>query len=436
MRWVLMLIVFATTIADALQLEFSLAPGLSLKNLLLYAAAGVLILRAIVVRDLRLQYPAMQGAFTVLVLYAIVSWVALSFVLQVPGYEVVANAITLKSNFVDYLVFFLVFFYGARNSREALQVVFVLMAAVALANLLTVTNVAGLTAIGEVSYGNEDDYEGGRIHGVFGHANETGAIIALLLPFYIAAIESTRGIFRIGWYGALAASLGMLLLTGSRGALAGLALGAVPAMLALRRYLQARRVLFWLGWSAAVAVPGLVFFGGQYFETLMGRLRSQSVTGVSDASSGRTDLWWQGISTMFDAPYSLLTGFGWGAWNEHGFIYVAHNQYLWIGFELGLIGLALYFIVLGLVGRQAVRALPTAPPSTRPYLFAFVVGFSALLVTMFFENMYKPSLYMWPLFALMMRCAAEAGELRVARVRSPIGAPSRSASPARRLSAR
>ena len=48
--------------------------------------------------------------------------------------------------------------------------------------------------------------EADRVFGAFGHANETAALLALMLPGVIAMISSTRGFWRLLWLGCSAAT--------------------------------------------------------------------------------------------------------------------------------------------------------------------------------------------------------------------------------------
>src|SRR5690349_10574561 len=97
---------------DALNLELSLAPGLSAKNLLIYCVAVLVALRMVVSRQSVTAMGQIQVAFIVLILYAVITWLVAGLVIQYPRYDMMDAAIKLKSGLVDHYIFFLAFMFG------------------------------------------------------------------------------------------------------------------------------------------------------------------------------------------------------------------------------------------------------------------------------------------------------------------------------------
>ncbi len=94
---------------------------------------------------------------------------------------------------IDHAIIFFVFLYGLRTREDVLLIIKTLLACVAIANLATIASVAGVASIGEV------EFEGERVLGAFGHANETGPLLAAFIPIYVACIVSSRGLARTFW---------------------------------------------------------------------------------------------------------------------------------------------------------------------------------------------------------------------------------------------
>ena len=63
----------------------------------------------------------MQGAFIVQIAYAIVTWLIAALVIQYPHYDLIESGIKLKSDLIDYYIFFLVFLFGVQTAEDAHQ---------------------------------------------------------------------------------------------------------------------------------------------------------------------------------------------------------------------------------------------------------------------------------------------------------------------------
>jgi O-antigen ligase len=422
MRAVLVLVLVVLIGGDILGVEPGLAPGLSLKNAALYLGFGLLLLQRGVTGRPQVQLGWLQGLFLCMVVYAIGTIVFNAILLDTPRHELLEQAIGIKTQLVDRLIMFLLFFYAARTAADVRVVMTCLLAGIALGSLFTVTNVLGLTSIGPTIYGHENEVEGGRVYGYFGHANETGTLLAALFPAYIAMAEGAAGVKRATWIGALAAVALMLLLTGSRGAMVGLVVGGGAAAFACRRHFTPRRVRAWVLLFLAVLLPLLMVVGRDALATLAGRIAMQASGGVTDASSGRTDLWADGLEAMMDSPWTFITGFGWGGWNAHRFAYIAHNNYLSYWFDLGLPGLLAFVALLAGSMLVARRAISLARDGERGQLIAFLAGIAALSVALVFLNLATPWPYIWAYIALNLRLAVIAMERGRGAERATAGA--------------
>jgi O-antigen ligase len=184
---------------------------------------------------------------------------------------------------------------------------------------------------------------------------------------------------------------------------AGSALGFVF----LRRFIHVRIMLLALaGLMAFVLVSIFVAYITGYGELLYDRFIGQSVGGGYEISSGRTAIWATALAKMFEAPVALVTGYGWNAYAAfRDFGYAPHNSYLGIYFELGVIGLILVLLSYANILRIARQALASAMSDRFSFLVAFIFGFLAALVAIFFVELHAPWLFIWAYAGISLRLA-------------------------------
>jgi hypothetical protein len=426
MRWLIVMLVGVLVVSDIFSLDLSLAPGLSVKNAMLYVVAITLFFRIVLSGEVRIELPDVHAFFAVWIGYALLTCLTAALVIHYPGYHLIPSVIALKNLLIDPAVFCLAVFYATRTREDVRLIVMGLAGAICLSSVATLADVAGLMHIG--IYIGEDGVEQGRVFGVFGHANETGTLIACLLPAMFAVTLSHRGTLRALWVAGTLASFAVLIMTISRGAFVGLGVGLLWGGYLCRRHISLQRMMLWafVGIGAILVtmlIAGIIdpYFRGILAERLLGQSRSVSLW---DASSGRTGLWSRILDTMMDAPASLVLGFGWNVYSTMAFELPTHNHWLDLWFNLGIPGLAMFALIMrrGIV--EGLRAIPLAGKEDRPMYIAFVFGILTLLVAILFTNLFRPWPYVWMYLGVMMRGALieQEGAARVPRV-ARTGAP-------------
>ncbi len=403
MRYLLALLIFFLTTADIFGWSASLAPGLSIKNAILYLIILALTTRFAVRGGMRLELPQVHLWFGVLIAYATLSWLAAGLLLRYKSYTLVQSGIDLKASLLDNALVFALYLYGTQTLVDARFVLKCILLAVAAANAIALGNVAGLFHIGITTVGTEGNIAG-RVFGAFGHANETAALIACLLPAYVAAALSSRGLTRMFWAFAGAASATLLIMCGSRGAFVAIAVMAVLGSYICRSIISWRRAAILVLVLATVGVPLLALasikFGGIFTERI-----TELILNPGTSSDERTYIWLPILSKMMANPVALITGFGWDSYDVMGFFFATHNHYLLLWFELGVIGLGCYLLVIRQLLITARRAAGTASDELARYLIAFIYGTIALSGAIFFTLIFKPWLYIWIYTGLSMRMA-------------------------------
>ena len=398
MRYLLAGLLLFLTAAEVFSWDVSMGPGLSIKNAVLYLIAMFLLFRIAVTRGEGLDAGPVHVFFVILISYAMVTWLTAGLIIEYPGYDLIASAIRLKSELIDHFIFFLVFYYGASTRRDALTVLKGLLLAALFANAMTVADVSGYIDLGF------EERESGRTEGALGEANQYAAFIILFLPGMIAALLRTRGVWRLFWLGAVLASAVALMMTVSRGGFVGLLVAAVCGAWLYRNRLSLGMVSGWL--VAAVVVVTLALSLSEYGALIEERLFTQTgAIDLSDASSGRVDIWTALFERMMATPITFLTGFGWDVYWTMPFRYSPHNQYLNFWFNLGLPGLLSFIGLLASAVWLARRASENADEELRAHLVGFVIGVIAVCTAVFFVDLHRPWYYFWAYVGVALRLA-------------------------------
>jgi O-antigen ligase len=229
------------------------------------------------------------------------------------------------------------------------------------------------------------------------------------------------------WLGCTLASALVLILTVSRGAFVGAFVGTAWGAFMLRRYVPVQKFVIW----GALAVVGVLFVGliaglvdQQIGSVIAERLFGQSKSiDMSEASSGRTQIWTELLERMTRTPLSLLTGFGWDVYYVMPFRYAPHNHYLGTYFNLGIPGLTLFVCLMASIVRTARRVVSLADEETRPHVLAFIFGMLSLLISIVFADLFDPWSYIWLYVGAMMRIAVLVREGAEEKVLSARDAP-------------
>ena len=327
----------------------------------------------------------------------------------------------------DNLVFFLVFFYGVLNSKDALWLLKMMIWIVIVGNIITVVDGLNLPDLGLINERGD-----GRIGGPIGESNQYAAFLAMFLPAALGLALVEQGKRRAFAILGFVLSALAFLMTGSRGGIVGVVVGATLGAVFLRQFITGKAIVSAIGGLVALAFVGVgaLYIAG-YGDMLYERIVGLSTTGDSYAlSSGRTVIWGLALEKMFEQPLTLITGYGWDTYRHFpDFNLAPHNGYLKIFFELGLIGLLLVLVAFANIFRVAREGLRRAESEAAIMLFAFVFGLISILVAVFFVDLTTPWIFIWAYVGAAMRLAILQGESLVPRTshhhqiatRSPTG---------------
>jgi O-antigen ligase len=401
MRKLFLLSLFlALMMGEMLGLDLSFGRGLSVKNLYLYILLVSLVLEAAITRQqYRVAVLDIHLGFWLLLFYACVSWFWTSQISVLPDYSAIDALGSLKGGLFDHYFVFLAFLYGVRSHEDALWVAKYVLWIVIIANGATLIDVLDIPDLGLIH-----ERADGRVSGPLGESNQYGAFLTMFLPSLAVAAWLQRGGRRLAYVTGFVLSAVLLLLTASRGAFVGLVGGLIIVSFYAREWIRPARLLIITAFLTLVVAITAITVGDRYSELLYERLIEKSTEeDLTTASSGRTEIWSQGLRLQMEKPITFLVGYGWDTYRAYQHR-ASHNVYLGFLFELGVIGLGLYLFIVARIFNFIRKAIPTS--ASRPHLVAFLVGFSSVLVSVFFVNLYEPWLFVWAYTGLMMQVAA------------------------------
>jgi hypothetical protein len=424
MRYLLIALILFLMASTVFGFDPGPAPGVKIKNALLYLIVLGLMLRLTLDRSYRVQLPGVPILYGIMIGYAVLTYLAIVLVIDYPGYQPLMAGFILKNSLFDQMLFFLVFFYGLRSNEDALTVLKVLLVAWAVSHIFAVLDATGMFHVGDIEQRSD-----GRVQGAIGESNQYGAFVAMSLPAIVALIVVTTGFWRLFWLIASIITAAALVMTVSRGAFVAIMFATMWGVWIFRRFMPARKLFIWASCGAVAAVlVGLVVISLGFGDLIYQRVVEQGAsTDIDATSSGRTEIWGTVLEVMFRTPLTLLTGFGWESYGTFPFRWATHNHYLAQFFNLGLVGLICSLLLFVVPVRTANQAASYARPDVRPVLIAFGMGTIAIATAVFFVNLYLPWLYYWAYAGIVMRLAANALEPSEYAAAAAVAAPERRA---------
>jgi putative inorganic carbon (HCO3(-)) transporter len=397
-------------------------PGL--EGLSVAKAAGIILTvswlaRIVTRRDSRQDFASAHPAITYVAILFL-AWAATSALWAKDTGEVANAILRYGPN-----IFLLPIAYTALRRREGLLAVVSVFVASAL-----------LSALYGLATGNADPTDGQRLSGAGTDPNELAVVLlaAAALAFALAAVRSIPTLGRVAAAAASVLCVFLMLLTSSRTGLVG---GGALLLMGMFFAGRGRHVPFLLlGLLAALSV-------GYYIAALAPQESRDRILAITEGGgSGRDDIWKVGWRMVEANP---VKGVGVGNFPSTAVDYllqpgvvtrrdlivdnpkVAHNVYLEVLAELGVIGLTLFLVIVGFVLSCALRAarLFAAHRDAAMEIVArsvLVASVGVLVASSFVSLQFSKPL--WLLFGLAPALLALA-HYDAPRLQSPLAAPAR-----------
>ena len=406
MRQFLLIGLFTILLADImLGLGLSLAPGLSLKNAMLYVLFIALVLEFVLGdRDVLRETWPLHSAWAVLAFYATFTWLAIILLGIHRGYNDISSFIALKSQLVDRFLFLLVYLYGPKNSVQSVKVLQWLIIILVLVNLITLIDGLNVPDLGIIM-----DREDGRIAGPMQEVNQYGAILIFIIPLTAGLALSTIGWRRAVFAAGTVMAFFLLGLTVSRGSWVGLIVGGLFSLYLVREHVNRESIIKGGIAVLIIVVLAVVTVAVLNPEGLLKKFDFTAGANLNAISSGRLDVWQRVLTMMSYWPYSFVLGYGWDAYRTLIGIYGdPHNTYILYWFNLGLLGLGLYLYIVFWTIRYTVTSLRFISQKLKPVVIGFLIGFVAVHVAVFFVTLYTPWLFVWAMAGTVLRVIVDA----------------------------
>lgn len=414
MKVKLLILFFAFLLFEIpLGLNVNLAPGVSPKNLFLYVLLVFVVIDMMVSpTEFKFNLIGLHLAFLGLIAYIGVNWAVSSVGYTSFDYPVGPSFMNFKSSYVDrYLVLF-VFLYGITSRRDAYFVLRVLVGIVVFSSFLTLLDVLKLPDLAIM------DVRDGRVEGPIGQPNQYGGFLAFWIPICICVYLTSQGKQKVFVGLGTIVTIGMLVLSGSRGAMLGSLAGAIVSVVYLRRYLRGKVIVRGIFAGLLVSVAIVLVVSVQFTEVVESRIERTTAGDASTVTAGRVDIWSKALQTMAKNPQSFIFGNGWRTFDPiigRG----AHNMYLNMLFELGVIGLILYLILLYKLLKLFRISVNQASGAARTYIIGVIFSFFAIIISTSSSELYRPWMLIWACTGLMLRLVLiDRADAKQSRIRS------------------
>jgi O-antigen ligase len=280
------------------------------------------------------------------VLALFVAWSTLSFIwAEAPG-----AALSTTFRLLQDLLLFLVVYTAVRERMHAIWLVAAFVGG------------ATISAIVALIYRPDPgQYDVARASGTIGDPNELAAVLVagLLLAGALIVLLRRSPALRVAAAGAAILCAGGLFVTFSRGGLLALGFAMLAGVFLAGRWRPAAIIAL-----VVVALGAVAYFGAFAPQASRDRILK------ADGGTGRTDIWHVGSRMVSAHP---VHGVGAGNFKivsvhyllqpgaiQHDFFIdhpkVAHNMYLHVLAELGIVGLALFLSIVGFAVASMLRA--------------------------------------------------------------------------------
>ena len=285
--------------------------------------------------------------------FAILTFFLVWVVLSLTWAEEPSHGLEIASRYILSAFLFLIVFTAVRTKQHVRWLLGAFVAA------STLSGAYGLVAPPPAT--DQD-----RLAGTIGEPNQLAAVLVagLVIALALAVVEKGKPLTRLVLLIAAGLCLLTTFLTLSRAGLIALVVAMIVAVVVAGQW----RAQVFAG-AAVVLVSLFIFFG--FIATSHQRDRVTSVAANSTASTGRSDIWTIGWR-MFQAHPVVGVGVGQfqtsavhfliapGAIQRSDLIIdkpkVAHNIYLHVLAEMGVVGLTAFLLIIGFALRCALRA--------------------------------------------------------------------------------
>jgi len=224
---------------------------------------------------------------------------------------------------------------------------------------------------------------------------------------FAAMAMGSRGVARFYWWFIFLCGFGLMVATGSRGTYVAVLTAAVIGVRFIYPYFDGRAIRRIGLQMAAVLVVITVAVALTNLELAEQRLEQSVSSNVDQLSSGRTAIWQATVLVQAENPFTFLYGNGWNSHEQSGIWKSAHNTYLLILYELGIVGLIMFLVLLVSIVKQVRVLVKRTEDKERILMSGVAFGFFGVIVAIIFLDLYSPWFYIWSFLGMSLRIAYE-----------------------------
>jgi len=392
------LLLLAFVIEFSLNLNMSLIPGFSLKNIAMYSLLLVMLVANPAMNKPLISRNRVNIPIILFLVYGLATVFMAALLHTVPNYSLGGELILFKS-YMDPYVLFVVVCSAVHDEKSINNLLFALIGVLLIFLGITLLSSFGLISVGRVTV----DERWGRTTGAFSEPNQFAAYVVMFVPLLAAFFQRTQSKMMEGFYVlSIIAAIYVVLMTGSRGGIVALvvAVGAYYLLSTKERF--AKSLMKLVGVYAGLLLVLIVISFLLPAETVDGLI--SKITGdfenevATDYSSGRFTIWGLALERFLQSP---LFGTGWNTFVRL-FGGNSHNDYVLFLVTTGIIGFSLYLLVYTRLLTSAMQFRRNSTANQSLYN-AYIAGLVSVLVAMMFVNIYNPSYFILMYSALIIK---------------------------------
>ena len=225
---------------------------------------------------------------------------------------------------------------------------------------------------------------------IYGYRNCSMTFNGVLVPLLIALGDSSKnGLMRKVFFGVAAMTAMMVIFSMARSSMLSMTVAVIVYYVVTKRW-HVPAFATGLALFLALAGFGLMNLENEVIAELRNRIEIRYLETIEggDGFSGRTDIWWYTIELAADRP---VFGYLFEPYSNYSPTYdTPHQQYLEVLYKTGLVGCALYALLLG-SGIAGLLHLKRHAPVKSDGFYLLGALLAAVVATMF-GNLSQPNL--------------------------------------------
>ena len=310
------------------------------------------------------------------------------------NYDLAQAVISIKSVIIDPYLVFLIFLLYPDDRREYEKLLMMCIISISILSALTI--LASAISPG-MFFGLDND--SARPNGPLGEPNQTAAVLSMVLVMSLA-MAMQPGRYRLVWICCVVFLFGCILESGSRGGLLATLLAIPIFLFSIRRTMGPGKKLMTLLTMVIGGILTWILLPDRVHDLILSRLGILDTSHIDwfKASAGRTYLWAAAWDKWLESP---LIGYGW-----RGFVTMmgnpTHNSFLEVLISSGPLGLIFYILIFKNLAILFKKSGKRGIKKERIIINGYLGSIIALIVAIFFVNLYTPWLVVWAFIGLMM----------------------------------